>query len=163
MSFQHSYSFHSEGHDFQSEEKSLSGDGLITSGLSSNLCFTASGKTTTNIKQIHVETNLSLHVKDTISIRTALHKGLKHRWNKWWHQYSVFACSKTCLLVLNVQSNLIMRQFTNDAVGHEWRSTKPTLPLKCPGNFKFKFIIKYFRDCTIDSMLNLRHYNDLHR
>lgn len=61
----------------ESDGKYLFSAGLITPVMSSNLSFTSSDKATTDIKQKHVETNLSSHVKDTAGIRDGLHEGLR--------------------------------------------------------------------------------------
>ena len=62
----------------QSDGKYLSNAGLITLVISKfKLYMLSSRKATTNIKQIHVETNLSSYVKDTAGIRDHLHEGLR--------------------------------------------------------------------------------------
>ena len=62
----------------ESDGKYLSNDGLITLVISRfKLYILRSRKATTNIKQIHVETNLSSYVKDTAGIRDHLHEGLR--------------------------------------------------------------------------------------
>lgn len=62
----------------ESDGKYLSNDGLITLVISRfKLYILRSRKATTNIKKIHVETNLSSYVKDTADIRDHLHEGLR--------------------------------------------------------------------------------------
>lgn len=82
----------------------------------SELHLLRSQKATTNIKQTHVDTDLSSHTEDTAGIRDGLHKGLgistaTPQWKliPMTSTFSFFARSKSSLLVLSVAPNLTLK------------------------------------------------------